>query len=95
MVDMLAIIISKAKENGQVEEIVPHLVEDGWSILWYAVDMVLFLDHDTEQAMNMKLLLSTFEQLSGLKINFYKSEISILGKLITVRCNIHNYLVAN
>jgi hypothetical protein len=37
--------------------------------------MVLFLDHDIEQAMNMKLLLSTFEQSSGLKINFHKSEI--------------------
>jgi len=29
VVDMLAIIISKAKENGQVKEVVPHLVEDG------------------------------------------------------------------
>jgi hypothetical protein len=36
--------------------------------------MVLFLDHDIEQARNMKLLLCTFEQLSGLKINFYKSD---------------------
>jgi len=28
----------------------------------------------------MKLLLSTFEQLSGLKINFHKSEIFCFGK---------------
>jgi hypothetical protein len=27
--DMSATIISKAKENGQVKEVVPHLVEDG------------------------------------------------------------------
>jgi hypothetical protein len=37
--------------------------------------MVIFLDHDLELAKNMKLLLCVFEQLSGLKINFYKSEI--------------------
>ena len=28
-VDMLAIIIARAKENGQVKGAVPHLVEDG------------------------------------------------------------------
>ena len=33
------------------------------------------MDHDIEQAKNMKLFLCTFEQLSGLKINFHKSEI--------------------
>jgi hypothetical protein len=41
---------------------------------------VLFLDHGIEQAMNMKLLLCTFERLSGLKINFHKSEIFCSGK---------------
>jgi hypothetical protein len=33
------------------------------------------MNHNFEQAKNMKLLLSAFEQLSGLKINFHKSEI--------------------
>jgi hypothetical protein len=28
-----------------------------------------------DQAMNMKLLLCTFEQLLGMKVKFYKSEI--------------------
>jgi len=39
-----------------------------------------FLDHDIEQAKNMKLLLSVFEQMSGLKINFHKSEIFCYGQ---------------
>jgi len=44
--------------------------------LFYNMQMTrCFLDHDIEQAMNMKLLLTTFEQLSCLKINFHKSEI--------------------
>ena len=38
------------------------------------------MSHDVERARNMKLILSTFEQLSGLKINFHKSEIFCFGK---------------
>ena len=38
-----------------------------------------FLDHDLEQAKNMKLLLCAFQLLSGLKINFHKSEIFCYG----------------
>ncbi|WVZ81391.1 LOW QUALITY PROTEIN: hypothetical protein U9M48_028772, partial [Paspalum notatum var. saurae] len=38
-------------------------------------DTILFMDQNLEQAKNMKLLLRMFEQLSGLKINFHKSEI--------------------
>jgi hypothetical protein len=45
---MLAIITAMAKENGQVKGVVPHLVEDGLSILQYVDDTVLFLDHDIE-----------------------------------------------
>jgi hypothetical protein len=33
-----------------------------------------------DQARNLKLLLSAFEQLSGLKINFHKSEIFYFGQ---------------
>jgi hypothetical protein len=33
------------------------------------------MEHDLEKARNMKLLLSAFEQMSSLKINFYKSEV--------------------
>jgi hypothetical protein len=41
---------------------------------------VIFMSHDVEKAVNMKLLLSTFEQLSNLKINFHKSEVYYFGK---------------
>lgn len=37
------------------------------------------MGHDIEQAKNMKLLLFAFEQLSGLKINYHKSEIFFFG----------------
>ena len=77
---MLAIILSRAKSNGQVRGVVPHLIEGGLSILQYADDTVLFLDHDLEQAKNLKMILCMFEELSGLKINFHKSEIFCFGQ---------------
>jgi hypothetical protein len=78
--DMLAILIARAKEDGQVGELVPHLVDGGVSILQYADDTILFMEHDLENAVNMKLIMCIFEQLSGLKINFHKSEIFCFGK---------------
>ncbi|WVZ96381.1 LOW QUALITY PROTEIN: hypothetical protein U9M48_042027, partial [Paspalum notatum var. saurae] len=78
--DMLAIIINRAKDVGKVNGVIPHLVEDGLSILQYADDTVLFMDHDLEKARNMKVLLCIFEKLSGLKINFHKSEIVCFGQ---------------
>jgi hypothetical protein len=38
------------------------------------------MEQDLEKAVNMKLILSIFEQLSGLKIKFHKSEIFCFGK---------------
>ena len=56
-----------------------HLVDGGLYILQYVDDTVLFMDHDLEKARNLKLILSAFEQLSGLKINFHKSELFCFG----------------
>lgn len=81
--DMLAILIGMAKQEGQVGGLVPHLVDGGVSILQYADDTVVFMEHDVAKARNMKLILCLFEQLSGLKINshnFQKSELFCLGK---------------
>jgi hypothetical protein len=75
VVDMLAILIKRAKEEGQITGVIPHMVDDGLLILQYADDTILFMEHDINMAKNMKLLLSAFEQLSGLKINFHKSKI--------------------
>jgi hypothetical protein len=37
------------------------------------------MDNNLERAKNMKLLLSAFEQLSELKINFHRSELFCYG----------------
>jgi hypothetical protein len=77
--DMLALLIKRAKVDGQIRGVIPHLIDDGLSILQYADDIIIFIDHDLEQAKNQKLFLCAFEQLSGLKINFYKREIFCYG----------------
>jgi hypothetical protein len=60
--------------------VIPHLTDDGLSILQYADDTILFMEHNKDQAQNIKLLLSAFEQMSGLKINFHKSELFYFGQ---------------
>jgi hypothetical protein len=77
--DILAILIKRAKQDGQTNRIISHLVDERLSIIQYADDTIIFLDHDFEQAKNMKLLLTVVEQLSGLKFNFHKSEIFYYG----------------
>jgi len=50
VVDILAILINRAKDEGQVTGIIPHLEYDGLSILQYADDTILFMKHDIEIA---------------------------------------------
>jgi hypothetical protein len=38
------------------------------------------MEHDLEKARNLKLILTAFEQLSVLKINFHKSELFYFGE---------------
>jgi hypothetical protein len=47
VLDMLATLIARAKEEGQINGLVPHLVEGDISILQYVVDAILFMEHRT------------------------------------------------
>ena len=44
--DMLAVLVSRAKNNSHFRGVVENLVDDGLSILQYADDTVLFLKDD-------------------------------------------------
>jgi retron-type reverse transcriptase len=46
VVEMLAILINRAKEKGQFRGVIPHIVDDGLSIIQYADDTIIFLDND-------------------------------------------------
>jgi hypothetical protein len=46
--DMLALLINRAKVDCQIRGVLPHLIDDGLSILQYADDTIIFIDHDPE-----------------------------------------------
>jgi hypothetical protein len=48
--DMPAIMIERAKVDGQIEGLIHHLVAGGLSILQYADNTFVFVEHDIEKA---------------------------------------------
>ena len=78
--DALAKIIQQAQRNGLIQGLIPEYMENGIAILQYADDTILCLQDEDDSAQNMKPLLYLFEQMSGLKINFDKSEIFCFGQ---------------
>jgi hypothetical protein len=40
--DMLDILIERAKYDGQIEGVIPHLVDGGLSVLEYADDTIFY-----------------------------------------------------
>jgi hypothetical protein len=89
---MLAILIKRAKNEGQISGVIPNLVDDGLSILQYVDDTILFMKHNFKHVKNVKLFLSAFKQLSGLKINFYKMKYFALKKSNITNHSNNNYL---
>ena len=50
-------------------------MDKGIALFQYADDTILFVQDDVEQVRHLKLILYMFEAMSGLKINFLKSEV--------------------
>jgi len=78
--DALAKMIQQAQNNDLIQGLVPDYVDKGIAILQYADDTILCLQDEDDTAQNMKLLLYLYEQLSGLKINFEKSEVLMISQ---------------
>jgi hypothetical protein len=73
-------MIKRPQAVGLLVGLVPHIIENGCVYLQYA-DYTFFLLQDNPiYARNLKFVLILFEQMSGLKINFHKSEILCFGK---------------
>uniref|UniRef100_A0A453P2J2 Reverse transcriptase domain-containing protein n=1 Tax=Aegilops tauschii subsp. strangulata TaxID=200361 RepID=A0A453P2J2_AEGTS len=79
VVDALAVILDKAKVAGHIHGVVPHLVGGGVSLLQYADDTIIMVEGSASDIANLKFLLLCFQQMSGLRIKFDKSEVMILG----------------
>jgi hypothetical protein len=72
-------LVIRAQQNNLITGLISDLIDGGVTILQYVDDTIVCLEHNFEKARNVKLLLYMFEQMSGLKINFDKSEVLLLG----------------
>jgi hypothetical protein len=73
--DALRAMITSARDKGHLQDLVPHLVDGGITHLQYADDTVLFLELNEQSMITMNFLLYCYEAMSGLRINYQKSEI--------------------
>jgi hypothetical protein len=77
--DALDIILSRARAAGHIQGVVPHLIPEGVTHLQYADDTMIMVQNSDLSLINLKFILLCFELLSGMKINFHKSEVIIMG----------------
>jgi retron-type reverse transcriptase len=66
LVDMLAVLIKRSKDQDLIEGLVHHLVDGGLFVMQYADDTNLYMEDDVAKANNLKQILCDFENLSGL-----------------------------
>jgi hypothetical protein len=74
--------VSIAQDQGFITGLIPEMYEGGISLLQYADDIIFMFEDDLKNARNLKVILCTFEHLTGLKINFMKSKVYCFGSTI-------------
>ena len=79
VVDALSRILARAAAAGHISPVSSHLIPNGISHLQYADDTIILVELNDHSITNLKFILLCFEALSGLKINFSKSEAIVTG----------------
>ena len=92
MADSLAKMLDLASAAGHIHGVVPHLIEGGVAHLQYADDTIILIKNSDQDLINLKALLLCFEILSGLKINFLKSEVIVMGASVQEQDRVANLL---
>jgi len=77
--DALSSLLDKAVQKNHITGIVADLIQGGISHIQYADNTVIMIDGSEKSVTNLKLILYSFEWLSGLTINFHKSDIFVFG----------------
>jgi hypothetical protein len=72
-------MLSRACAAGVIQGLVPNLIDGGLTHLQYADDTVIFLSYSAENLRNLRMILTCFEAMFGMKINFDKSEVFTVG----------------
>lgn len=75
--DVLGILLSKAINKGHLRGVLNNLLAGGISHIQYADDTVIMIDGSEQSIRTLKLNLYCFEWLTGLKINYHKSEVYV------------------
>jgi hypothetical protein len=78
-IDILAILFDRVVGQGLISRVAKNHKDNDVSILQYADDTILLFQDDLAQARNVKRILSLLEIMSGVKINFCKTEVICVG----------------
>ena len=79
MADSLAKMLDSASVAGHMRGVVPHQIPSGVAHLQYADDTIILIQNVEQELINLKTILLCFEIISGLKINFLKSGVIVMG----------------
>ena len=79
VVDVLTRMLTKAANQGLVKGVLTDFTPNGIMSLQYADDTLIFSSNDMEHLRYLKCCLGLFEQISGMRINFHKSELVVLN----------------
>jgi hypothetical protein len=74
-------MMSRVGSARLIQGLVPHLIDGGITHLQYADGTMLLLQFSVENLTNVRVILSCYEAMSGIKINFEKSEVFTVGLL--------------
>lgn len=77
--DALGVMLTTAANKGHIAGVLTDLILGGVTHIQYADDTVIMVEADEKYIRNLKLILYCFEWLTGLKINFHKSEVYVFG----------------
>jgi hypothetical protein len=77
--NVLGALMRKAAKKNKIKGLMSHLIEEGITHIQYADDTILMIEGDDRSIVNMKFILYCFEWISGLRINYHKSEAYVFG----------------
>jgi hypothetical protein len=75
MADVFTKILSKAVVNRQLAGLLQELGGGGIISMQYADDTLLFLENNLSSAINLKWIMTCFEHMSCMRINFHKCDL--------------------
>jgi hypothetical protein len=73
--DVFTKMLIKAAAKNHITGLMHNLINTGIVSMQYADDTLLFLKNDISSAINLKWLLSCFEQMFAMRINFHKCDL--------------------